>query len=305
MLAPFPGGSGMLRPAGMIRERSSWPSRTLSYSGRKRGGAGVSASGRGASGRSKSSRPCSSWKVSSRGRSRSTTSRRRVRPDHAWTSITDRRAEGRRDSGRPARRSTDAPPAAGRARPPASSAPPARCGPTARAAGHGRAAPGSRPRRSGNLVGTSGQRSPSRRASSGPVRGRTSTSSRPAARTSLEVGPGDRPPERAGRESHVRAPAGSSGRKRQRVIGGDQVDRRPHQGGPDRAPILDRLGQLARPEVAETRPERDVRRQRSLRLEPDEVCDRRLGGHRLPLEQELAGEQGPVERALAEHRAQR
>ena len=89
MLAPFPGGSGMLRPGGMIRERSSWPSRTLSYSGRKRGGAGVSASGRGASGRSNSSRPRSSRKVSSRGRSRSTTSRRRVRPDHAWMSITD------------------------------------------------------------------------------------------------------------------------------------------------------------------------------------------------------------------------
>ena len=49
----------------------------------------------------------------------------------------------------------------------------------------------------------------------------------------------------------------------------------------------------------------DVWREGSLRLEPDEVCDRGLGGHRLPVEQELAGEQCPVERALAEHRAQR
>ena len=44
-------------PGGMIRDRSAWPISTLSYSGRKRGGAGVSGSGRGASGRSNSSRP--------------------------------------------------------------------------------------------------------------------------------------------------------------------------------------------------------------------------------------------------------
>ena len=47
--APFPGGSGMRRPGGMMRDRSACPSRTLSYSGRKRGGAGVSGSVRGIS----------------------------------------------------------------------------------------------------------------------------------------------------------------------------------------------------------------------------------------------------------------
>ena len=65
-----------------------WESRTLSYSGRKRGGAGVSASGRGASGRSNSSRPRSSRKVSSRGRSRSITARRPRQPDQVRMSRT-------------------------------------------------------------------------------------------------------------------------------------------------------------------------------------------------------------------------
>ena len=51
------------RSGDMNRLRSAWDSSTLSYSGRNRGGAGVSGSGRGASGRSKSSRPRSSRNV--------------------------------------------------------------------------------------------------------------------------------------------------------------------------------------------------------------------------------------------------
>ena len=39
------------------RERSAWPTTTLSYSGRKRTGAAASPPGRGAFGRSNSSRP--------------------------------------------------------------------------------------------------------------------------------------------------------------------------------------------------------------------------------------------------------
>ncbi len=86
--APLPGGSGIDRPAGMIRDRSPWPRRTLSYSGRKRGGAGTSGSGRGASGRSNNSRPRSSRNVASSGRRRSTTGPSPVRPDHARMSCT-------------------------------------------------------------------------------------------------------------------------------------------------------------------------------------------------------------------------
>ncbi len=68
--------------------RSANESHTLSYSGRKRGGAGVSGSGLGASGRSNSSRPSSSRNVRSRGRSRSTTSRMPVSLDQYATSST-------------------------------------------------------------------------------------------------------------------------------------------------------------------------------------------------------------------------
>ena len=84
--APLPSRPSSLREGGpdaapTKRARSAWERSTLSYSGRKRGGAGVSGSGRGASGRSKSSRPRSSRNVSSCGRNRSTTSRSPVRRD--------------------------------------------------------------------------------------------------------------------------------------------------------------------------------------------------------------------------------
>ena len=100
------------------------------------------------------------------------------------------RPERRRDSGRPARPSTDA-----------RLQRPAEPGLHRRSRHRPAAAPqpawrdlderhrGSRLRTSGASVGISGQRSASRRASSGLVRGRTSTSSRPAARTSLRSVP--------------------------------------------------------------------------------------------------------------------
>ena len=68
--------------------------RMLSYSGRKRGGAGVAGSGRGACGRSNSSRPCSSRKRTSSGRRRSKTSPSRVSPHHVCASRDARRTEG-------------------------------------------------------------------------------------------------------------------------------------------------------------------------------------------------------------------
>jgi hypothetical protein len=85
-MAPGVAVRRLRRSSSTMRARSAWESRTLSYSGRKRGGAGVSGSGRGAFGRSKSSRPRSSRKVRRPGRSRSVSSRTRVRPDQAWMS---------------------------------------------------------------------------------------------------------------------------------------------------------------------------------------------------------------------------
>ena len=76
-----------------------------------------------------------------------------------------------------------------------------------------------------------------------------------------------------------------------------------HQRDPDRAPLEDRVGQLDRLEAGQPRPQPDVRRQRCLRLETDEVLDRGHRRHRASLEQELAGEERPVQGTLGEHRS--
>jgi len=88
--------TGARSSPGRKRLRSACDSNRLSYSGKKREGAGVSGSGRGASGRSNNSRPRSSRNVRSRWRSRSSTSRRPVNPAHAATSATDAGPNARR-----------------------------------------------------------------------------------------------------------------------------------------------------------------------------------------------------------------
>ena len=73
-----------LRSASVItRERSAWARSRLSYSGRKRGGAGVSGSGSGASGRSNSSRPCFVAEGAELVSQRSTASRSPGESDHS------------------------------------------------------------------------------------------------------------------------------------------------------------------------------------------------------------------------------
>jgi hypothetical protein len=116
--APGPGGSGTRSPPAINRVRSACESSRLSYSGKNRGGAGVSGSGRGAPGRSSSSAPCSSRKTRKRGRSRSATSASRVSPDQVCTSLTvagpkaaryrstTASSEGRSASGWPSQAST-------------------------------------------------------------------------------------------------------------------------------------------------------------------------------------------------------
>ena len=80
---PQPTSVQSLVSADTMRDRSSCPSTTLSYSGRNRTGAGVSGSGSGARGASTSSRPCSSRNVRRLGRSLSMISAAPGRPDHA------------------------------------------------------------------------------------------------------------------------------------------------------------------------------------------------------------------------------
>ena len=60
--------------------------------------------------------------------------------------------------------------------------------------------------------------------------------------------------------------------------------------------------ELCRVEVAQPRPQRDIWRQRRLGLQADEVVEHVRDGPRVAAEQELAREQGAVERARAEGR---
>ena len=55
-------------------------------------------------------------------------------------------------------------------------------------------------------------------------------------------------------------------------------------------------------EVAQPRPQPDVRLERLLRLQSDEVLDGLDGGHGVAIEQELAGQQRPVQSPTSEHR---
>ncbi len=73
----------------------------------------------------------------------------------------------------------------------------------------------------------------------------------------------------------------------ERVIGGDEVDRRSHQGNPHDPARLEELGELLGPEALESRPERRVRVMRFLRLESDEVPNRVECSEGSSLEQEL------------------
>ena len=85
-VAPSPGRSGTERLSRITRVRSLCDSSRLSYSDRRRGGAGMSSEGRGASGRSYSACPASPRTV--RNGNRSATSPSRVSPEHSWMSAT-------------------------------------------------------------------------------------------------------------------------------------------------------------------------------------------------------------------------
>ena len=227
-----------------MRERSAWESSTLSYSGRKRGGAGVSGSGRGASGRSNSSRRARRGTSAGAGRSRRRPRRSRVSPDQACDVARPWPARRRRGSAGPCSSSA----AGGSSGAPSQASTVvqrglARSRPTRRAAGPAPAAPVARRRRRARRVARPGQRSASSRPSAARVRGRSSSSSRPAASSASTSMPASRRGERAAANCalqhrlHDRA-------QRQAVARGDEVDRRAHQRDAHRPPLLDQPREL-------------------------------------------------------------
>ena len=84
------------------------------------------------------------------------------------------------------------------------------------------------------------------------------------------------------------------------VVRGDEVDRASHHGEAGDPPVFVRSGQIAEFEAIDSGPQTDIRRSGSLGLHPDQVLDRCLAGDRRPLQQQLPGEERPVELPLAE-----
>ena len=91
------------------------------------------------------------------------------------------------------------------------------------------------------------------------------------------------------------------GPQRERVGRGHEVDRPAHDPRANDRPVEEQLPELVGIEVDEARPQRDVGIRRLLRLESDEMLNHVDRRHRDPLEQELAGERGPIEGADGQH----
>ena len=73
-----------------------------------------------------------------------------------------------------------------------------------------------------------------------------------------------------------------------------------HQHDPHRLAPLEQPVELVRVEVADPRPQADERRLRLLGLHPGEMLEHGRDGQRRTLEQMLAGEERPAERATVE-----
>jgi hypothetical protein len=86
----------------------------------------------------------------------------------------------------------------------------------------------------------------------------------------------------------------------QHVVGRDEVDGRPHHGRPHDAALEEEIGERLRPESVESRPEREVRVARDLRLQTDEVLDGVERGSRIAMEEQLALERRTPESPRAE-----
>ena len=85
------------------------------------------------------------------------------------------------------------------------------------------------------------------------------------------------------------------------IANGREVDRPTHERQPDGLTIDEQPPELVRVEAFDARPQADVRGKRPLRLEPEQQLGHVRGLRPRPLEQELAGERGAVQRPPAEH----
>ena len=90
------------------------------------------------------------------------------------------------------------------------------------------------------------------------------------------------------------------GPQAQRIPGGHEVQRRSEQTHANGSAVGDRFRQRIGTEAIQSRPERDVRIPRLLRLHADQPLDRLEDGHPAPAQQHLPFEQGAVQRAVAE-----
>jgi hypothetical protein len=89
---------------------------------------------------------------------------------------------------------------------------------------------------------------------------------------------------------------------RQRVVSGHQVNGGAHQRHPRHRSVLGETGQFSRLEADEPVPQGRVGHDRNLRLQLDDVMDSVQGGHADALQQQLAGQRGPVESTPARPR---
>jgi hypothetical protein len=87
------------------------------------------------------------------------------------------------------------------------------------------------------------------------------------------------------------------GPQQQAVVGGDQVDRPPHDDDADDLSVEEQLAELVGSEAVEARPQSQVGVERHLGLHPDEVPDRLQRGQRRSPQQELPRQRGPAEGA--------
>ena len=101
---------------------------------------------------------------------------------------------------------------------------------------------------------------------------------------------------------------GERGPEREVVGSAHQVERRPHQGGANHLPRLQRLVQVRAPEPLDAGPQPDERRFRLLPLQPAEPLDGLDGRDRFSRQQQLARQRGAVELPAGErlrHRRRR
>jgi hypothetical protein len=115
---------------------------------------------------------------------------------------------------------------------------------------------------------------------------------RPGGRVRRRAGAGDLVEHRL----HERA-------QQQSVARCDQVDRAAHQQHPDRRTPLQRRGDLGRFEAVEARVQGEVRRQRVLCLQTEQVLGHRQGRQGRPGEEVLAAQERPVQDASGQHPA--